>query len=439
MILVSNLQKLRPSAHRNKHPPSHKTIPARDLPKAASLCLALCIMIYLSLGSNEGDRLDHLRQACATLAEFFDIHQRSLVFETEAILPEGSPSSWNHPYANMIVAGESSLSPEALLQHLQQIECRLGRPPQHLSQAPRPIDLDILLYHNLKQETASLTIPQRELGHRPFLQALLALMGPPCLEAKEAYIPLRSFVLEPKIVGIVNVTPDSFSDGGQFLKPEAAMKRMQEMEIAGAAVIELGAQSTRPGYIEVPPKKEIARLAPILERYQGTLPLGIDTYYDEVAIYALQKSFSWFNDVKNQFPSSTLKKIAERGAKLVTLLPKMDLSWIERRIATLVQQGFSKDNIVLDPGIGFGKMRQENLTLIRTLSKFQEFGCPVMLAHARKSFISLLGPYPAEDRDIETLAFSQYATSLGIDYLRVHTVADHMRFLAAQQSLKYVL
>jgi 2-amino-4-hydroxy-6-hydroxymethyldihydropteridine diphosphokinase/dihydropteroate synthase len=394
-------------------------------------------MIYLSLGSNEGDRLDYLRQACAALAEFFDIHQSSLVFETEAILPEGVPSSWNRPYANMIVAGESSLSPEALLQHLQQIECRLGRPPQHLSQAPRPIDLDILLYHDLKQETASLTIPHKELGHRPFLQALLALMGKQlCPEAGKDYIPLQSFVLEPKIVGIVNVTPDSFSDGGQFLEPEAAIQRMQEMETAGATVIELGAQSTRPGYTEIPPKEEIARLAPVLERYQGTLPLGIDTYSDEVVAYALEKPFSWFNDIKAHLQPSTLRKIAERGAKLVALLPGTDLSWIEQRIATLIQQGFSRDNIVLDPGIGFGKTRQENLALIRTLSTFQEFGCPVMLAHARKSFISLLGPYPAKDRDIETLAFSQYAASLGINYLRVHTVADHMRFLAAQRSLR---
>jgi 2-amino-4-hydroxy-6-hydroxymethyldihydropteridine diphosphokinase/dihydropteroate synthase len=389
-------------------------------------------VIFIALGSNVGDRLAYLRQAIAAMGAFFTIKKSSPVFETEALLPEGSPPAWNRPHCNMVIAGESALSPEALLQRLQEVEHRLGRPPDHLFHAPRTIDLDIVLYHNQKVQTERLTIPHKGLEDRLFLRALLAFLGKTPYPPEESYIPLRSFVLEPKLVGIVNATPDSFSDGGRHLNPDDAVRHMKALEAAGAAVVELGAQSTRPGYTEVSPQVEIERLAPIVERYQGTACLGVDTYFDEVVEYALQHSFLWMNDVKGQLCETTIKKIADCGAQLVTMLCGTDYSWFEERVKTLVHLGMRKENILLDPGVGFGKTRSENLDAIRLCPKLRDYGCPILLGPSRKSCLSSFSPVAAAERDIETLGICASAEA---DYLRVHAVEDHMRFFVAQQSV----
>ncbi|MDR0407017.1 MAG: dihydropteroate synthase [Holosporales bacterium] len=389
-------------------------------------------MIYLSLGSNIGDRLAYLRQAVAELVDFFTVCKSSVVFETKAVLPIDAPASWDHSYYNMVVAGESLCSPEALLYRLQEVECRIGRPKEHILGSPRVIDLDILLYHNVKIDSDALTIPHKELKNRSFFQSLLAMMGAgPDNAMVETYTPLRSFVLEPKIVGIVNVTPDSFSDGGCFFAPESAVKQVQDVYTAGATIVEFGAQSTHPGYTEIPPQEEIARLAPVVEMCQGIGCLGIDTYFDEVVDYALKNSFLWINDIKARLQKQTIKKIADHGAKLVTMLYGMDIKWLEGRIQYLINLGLCRENIILDPGVGFGKTKQENIAIIQKLSQLQELGCPVMLAHARKSFMARFSSHSAAERDIETLAVSQFAACLGIDYLRVHNVQEHMRFFVA--------
>ncbi|MDR2417026.1 MAG: 2-amino-4-hydroxy-6-hydroxymethyldihydropteridine diphosphokinase, partial [Holosporales bacterium] len=242
-------------------------------------------MICLSLGSNIGDRLAYLRSALAELAVFFTVQKTSVVFETQALLPQGTPTDWDTLYCNMVVGGTSSCAPEELLHRLQETEQRLGRPKEHKTWSPRFIDLDILLYDEVTMESDILTIPHKELKNRPFLQSLLAMMGvwPSTLDD---YTPVRSFVLEPKIVGIVNVTPDSFSDGGRFFGPKAAVQRAQDVYAQGATIVELGAQSTHPGYTEISPQEEIARLEPVLERCQNIPCLGIDTYFDEVVGFA---------------------------------------------------------------------------------------------------------------------------------------------------------
>jgi 2-amino-4-hydroxy-6-hydroxymethyldihydropteridine diphosphokinase/dihydropteroate synthase len=390
-------------------------------------------VIYLALGSNVGDRLAHLRQALMELSTFFTVHRTSVVFETQALLPEKAPARWDVPYCNMVVAGTSSCAPEALLCRLQAIEQRMGRLKSHKTWEPRVIDLDILLYDNVEMESDSLTIPHKELKNRPFLHSLLAMMDAwPLAPNAETYTPLRSFVLEPKIVGIVNVTPDSFSDGGLFFTPEKAAKRAQDVYAQGATVVELGAQSTHPGYTEISPQEEITRLMPVLECCQDISCLGVDTYFDDVVMFALDHSCVWINDIKSRLCDLTIKKIADRGAKLVCMLQGMDIEWFPARVRHLMNLGMPPQDIVLDPGMGFGKTKRENISVLRHLSQIQDFGCPVMLAHARKSFMTLFSPHPAIERDIETLAISQYAAHLKIDYLRVHNVQEHQRFFVAR-------
>ncbi|MDR2417366.1 MAG: dihydropteroate synthase, partial [Holosporales bacterium] len=147
--------------------------------------------------------------------------------------------------------------------------------------------------------------------------------------------------------------------------------------------------------------------------------------------FALDHSFSWINDINSRLSDRTIKRIVDSGAKLVSMLRGMDVEWFHARIRYLINLGMQPQNIVLDPGIGFGKTKQENISMLRHLSLIQDLGCPVMLAHARKSFMTLFSPHLAAERDIETLAISQHAARLKSDYLRVHNVQEHQRFFVA--------
>ena len=202
-------------------------------------------MIYISLGSNLGNRRDHLHRAVDLLKERYLKNVRcSIILETECLLPIGAPEDWNNPFLNMVVAGDSSLSPELLLEGLKQIEQDLGRPKVQERWSPRVIDLDILFWEGVIRDTPSLKIPHPELKNRPFFTHLLAMMdisfkkenlSQPCF--------LKSFTLSPQLVGIVNITKDSFSDGGLYHTPDKAIQQALKLSEEGAAIIEIGAQS----------------------------------------------------------------------------------------------------------------------------------------------------------------------------------------------------
>ncbi len=223
----------------------------------------------------------------------------SLIFETEAIIPEGAPKSWDLPYYNLVVSGKTALSPGAVLSELKQIESSLGRDLQAPRWSPRVIDLDILAWDEKVISQEGLTIPHPELLHRPFLLKLMATLKPDwrypvagsvCShlsldEIIHRQIPvdkglIRSLVFFPLLVGIINVTPDSFSDGGFYLDPQKAIKRMEDLSVQGAAVIDLGAQSTRPGAKNISAEEEWKRLEPIFHFFDHSICfMAIETLY----------------------------------------------------------------------------------------------------------------------------------------------------------------
>jgi 2-amino-4-hydroxy-6-hydroxymethyldihydropteridine diphosphokinase/dihydropteroate synthase len=393
-------------------------------------------MVYLSLGSNAGNRFENIRTAIAELSVFFDVGVTSHLLETGAVLPEEAPPDWDIPYLNAVVVGDSNCSPFELLSRIKALEQKMGRDLHAPKWSPRVIDIDILSYYNQSVNSDRIVLPHQEIGNRKFLQYLLLEVGyslPEDMVNNLNYTPLDHFVLDPKIVGIINVTPDSFSDGGQYLDAAKAEIRARKMYADGAYIVEFGPQTTKPGYQEVSPEEEINRLAEVLERTADINCRGVDSYFASVARYAVERhKIRWINDQKGAFDVATIKLIADNNVKLVTMLHGTDMSWISDRIKVLRHLGMPPENIIIDPGIGFGKTKYQNIKIIQNCYRLKEFGCEVLLGHSRKSFMEFFSNFPASERDIETLAISGFASDNGIDYIRIHNVRDHMRFLVAK-------
>jgi len=441
-------------------------------------------MIYISLGSNMGNRLSALRDAARLIKTNILTHSyESIVIETKALLKEGAPASWNKPYLNMVIAGKSDLSPVKLLEALKNIEEKIAGSRYKERWSPRVIDLDILIYNDQTIQAPGLNIPHAELLNRDFLLHLLALMPEeymPLIQTNSSTAPSdgamvradeyahgaleyaglfdKSFSLAVPIAGILNVTPDSFSDGGKNSSPEMAIENAKQMVLDGAEIIDIGAQSTRPGGIEIiGAEKEYERLAPVLDGLKDLdAKISIDTYHPALIRRLLKEyKIDWINDVTGNLEDDILQEISAAGCKILTMhslsvppspaniLPHAQeggaisllKEWGRGAFERMQRLGFSAEDIILDPGIGFGKSIYQNLALIRQmqeLQELQELGVSILVGHSRKSFIFGLSTAPAKERDIETMVMSGNLASK-VDFIRVHNVYDHHRALIANQ------
>jgi len=252
----------------------------------------------------------------------------------------------------------------------------------------------------------------------------------------------------PLVMGILNITPDSFSDGGRHQDPAMAIAAAHSMHRAGAAIIDIGAESTRPGAAELPVGDELARLAPLWAGLAG-LPVSIDTRKAAVMAAALDAGACLVNDVSalTHDPASAAL-IAARGAPVVLmhhqgtpetmqLAPTYDdalldvFDWLEGRIAAAADAGIPRNAIAVDPGIGFGKALDHNLALLRGLSLFHGLGVPILLGASRKSLISkLCHGVGIDDRLPGSLALALAGAAAGVQMLRVHDVAETVQALA---------
>jgi len=258
----------------------------------------------------------------------------------------------------------------------------------------------------------------------------------------------------PYVMGILNVTPDSFSDGGLYLQPEQALKHAATMLAAGADIIDVGGQSSRPGAVPIPPEVEHERAVPVIreivQRY-GAL-VSIDTYRASVAAAALDAGAVLVNDISAmRFDAQMAPLIARRGASVVLMhmqgTPQtmqrapayrhvLDevYSFLAERLHCALQYGIARQRIVLDPGFGFGKTVQHNLDLLHSLEHFGALGQPLLVGTSRKSFLGRLLQRQVWDRLEGTLATVLYAVLRGAALVRVHDVApvvQTVRLLAA--------
>jgi len=249
---------------------------------------------------------------------------------------------------------------------------------------------------------------------------------------------------EPLIVGILNVTDDSFFDGGRFSAPGAALAQADRLVSEGAAVIDIGGQSTRPGYAELPPDEEIRRVVPVIRELARRLdtPLSIDTYRPAVARAALEAGAHIVNDIHGlQRDPAMAAVIAESGAAAILmhndpafpdlpagadLIPPMR-AFFDRTLSLAVRAGIDPARIVLDPGIGFAKTHAQNLGILARLSALRPAGHPLLLGASRKSVIGRALDLPPGERLEGTLAITALAVSQGVDFLRVHDVRANRR------------
>lgn len=246
------------------------------------------------------------------------------------------------------------------------------------------------------------------------------------------------------VMGVLNITPDSFSDGGQFFNAEKAIKQGKKMADEGAAIIDVGGESTRPGAEPVAVQEQIRRVVPVIEALAGKIkvPISIDTYNVEVAKAALEAGAAMINDITALSDDSIAKLAAKKEVPVVLMHmqgtpqtmqaePKYDdvvrevLQFLLERAKIAEQFGIPKERIFIDPGIGFGKTLEHNLELLRNIDKFVDSGYRVCIGTSRKSFIGkITGKEIPADRIFGTAASVALCAAAGVSIIRVHDVAE---------------
>ena len=261
----------------------------------------------------------------------------------------------------------------------------------------------------------------------------------------------------PRLMGILNVTPDSFSDGGRFLAPQAALQQGREMAGAGAEILDIGGESTRPGAVLVPEAEEIARTAPVIAALRAggiDAAISIDTRKAAVAQAALAAGASFVNDVSAFSFDAGLKPLVAQAAAPVCLMhaqgtpqtmqhdPRYEdvlldvYDFLAEKLAEAEAAGIPRAQIMVDPGIGFGKTLDHNLTLIRGLSLFHGLGCPILLGVSRKKFIGTIGgEAEASRRAPGSVAVALAGVAQGAQVLRVHDVWETRQALSLWRSV----
>lgn len=265
-----------------------------------------------------------------------------------------------------------------------------------------------------------------------------------------------SFPRPALVMGIVNVTPDSFWDGGKYLAPEAAVAHALELEKQGADILDVGGESTRPQALPVPLDEELRRVVPVLREVvkQARVPISIDTRKPEVARVALLEGASIVNDVgANRQDPAMWRLIAESGAAYVCMhmlgapenmqvnpvYPDVVLdveTFFSSSLKQLSDCGVRPEQIILDPGIGFGKTVEHNLQLLGGLERFSGFGRPLLVGVSRKSFIGKVAGVEADDRLPGALACACLAVEAGVQIIRVHDVPETVQALRMAEAIR---
>lgn len=244
-------------------------------------------------------------------------------------------------------------------------------------------------------------------------------------------------------MGILNVTPDSFSDGGAYPSVAEAAKAAQRMLAEGAAIIDIGGESTRPGHAPLDAATERARAIPVVDAVAAisNAAISIDTYKAEVAAAALEAGAHIVNDVWGLSRDPDMAKaIAGGGAAAILMHNRHEIdasldifedmrTFFDKAVEKALRAGLGEDQIVIDPGIGFGKTLEQNLAILGNMARLNDYGFPVLLGASRKSFINKVSPSDPGDRIGGSVVTTVFAALAGISIVRVHDVATHVQAL----------
>lgn len=446
-------------------------------------------MVILGLGSNIGDRLAYLRHALQLIKQIpnLTVQRVSPVYVSDALLLENSPASWNVPYLNCAIRCETTLTPYELLKQTKSIEIAVGRKPEK-EWGPRVIDIDLLAWDDLIQYDEKLHIPHENLHERPFALWPLADVAPRWIyplpgiyQGKTAAemvsqwgsrfsgnAPLHTKQIQhridtPQLVGIVNITPDSFSDGGNFSDIISAVQHVQHLVESGAEIIDIGAEATGPNVNELDADSEWQRLEPVLNALMPQIPhmfippkISIDTRHASTAKKVLDLNVNWINDVSGLTDPAMQEIVSQYSCDVVVMhnlgvpVTKSDLlpldqnpvtrvfTWGEMKLRELEKAGIKRERIIFDIGIGYGNTPEQALALIRHSNIFRELGTRLLVGHSRKSFLQQFTTKSPVERDIETAVLSLYLANQQVNYLRVHNVDVNARAFKVAEALEPV-
>jgi 2-amino-4-hydroxy-6-hydroxymethyldihydropteridine diphosphokinase / dihydropteroate synthase len=410
--------------------------------------------VIVGLGSNVS-ALTNLRIAVRELKKIFKLNKISSIYESDAQVLPNSPSDYNQKYLNAAVLIEAeNFDPYLFLAELKKIEKKMGR--QILDKwAPREIDLDILYVDGFKLESNELNIPHKSLSERPF--ALLpALDVFPDLQVEkpiwcDGWVQVKPFntvksknYFWPEFVGILNVTPDSFSDGGKFLAEDNFKQQASNLVASGAGILDLGAESTRPNAVGIDFKTEFQRLHQALNwlnELKLEIKISIDTRNPDVLTKVLQNhDIDFLNDVTGFENSQMLNilKVTKMSAVVmhsITIPPyqtqtlKMDenpnsqlICWWGKKIEIFEQNNIDLSRLIFDPGIGFGKTPQQNSYILNHLDEVEDIQQDIYLGFSRKSYLNQYANQPAHQKDLATALQLSKINLLYCQYLRTHDI-----------------
>lgn len=431
----------------------------------------------LGLGSNVGESLNFIRKALREIElKNISVLKVSPIYRSRAMLPEGAPISWDMDFLNLVCSVETKLAPGELLSVVKQIEKSVGRKPSE-RWAPREIDIDIYLWSGGNFRSDSVEIPHPQIDKRPFV--LMPLLDLVASESKGSWgagdvnlellnlgeswqsLDSKSVPFETQktplslteLIGILNVTPDSFSDGGKFFHIEESLRQFRNLLNEGASIVDIGGESTRPGAQAISPTEEWNRIGILLEelcRLKLLKFVSVDTYHPETAERCLELGVPIINDVggldkkamRDLFKGSEARVIfmhnlglpARKDLVLLDGIPAAAqvLDWAKKKIEICVGEGLSLKNLIFDPGIGFGKTASQSLQLLQNIETFRELRVPIYVGHSRKSFMNLVTEKPFSERDLETGAISAELAQKGVEFLRVHNIDLNKRQISAK-------
>lgn len=415
--------------------------------------------VVIGLGSNQ-NAIENLRRALLDLRREpdFKVIQVSRIYESMAQLPADAPLAWDQAYLNAAVLIEvKNFDPQNLLVNLKKMEIKLGRVSSE-KWAPRVIDLDILYVENLKFQSENLQIPHPLLFDRPFafLPAHEVCKTVPLPEKKitfETRISEKHFW--PHFVGILNVTPDSFSDGGRYTHRENFLKQARKLIHDGADYLDIGAESTRPQAKPVSIDEEVARLTRALSaieelKQEGlSFKVSIDSRNHQTLRQIVSKyQIDLLNDVAGLSDGNMLELVKEYGLSAVCMHslsvpadrdivlssianPVVEITnwWIQKE-KTFNDYQIQPEKIYFDPGFGFGKTVEQNFYLMDHLDQFSTIRNPFFLGYSRKSFLQ-----SAEDRDVATSRMTAQINPAFCQFLRVHDISIQKKALSRPHEL----
>lgn len=411
--------------------------------------------IYLGLGTNDGDRRHNLEHAVqALVAAGFGIEQISPLVESPALLPHDANPAWHKPYLNLAISGTADWTPQQGLTIAKRIEKELGRTPG-ARWSPRLIDIDILRWHEHELGSSKLTIPHADARQRDFVLTPLLHLQPnlPIGTNGESVFQLTQTIRPiPLWMAIINVTPDSFSDGGSWSDESELDAYISKLIEQNIQIIDLGAESTRPGGTSLNHQDEWTRLAPVLQKIAEQLHgkhikpwISIDSRHPATVEKALCYGVDMLNDVTGFADPEMLALAKDSHCQVVAMhslkvpvdpavsLPDYDnalnwiMQWAEQKMENWTKAGLDLNRIILDPGIGFGKSSTQAFELLSQCRELRQTGLRLLIGHSRKSFIKGMTRCPPNQRDMETLGMSLSLCQQGVDILRVHAPFMHRR------------